>query len=54
VSLWHRIAFELFLPRTTTPWFVWIGRAVAVLVILWGIAVCVTITIAFLSAIFGF
>jgi hypothetical protein len=36
-----------------TP-LVWVPRAIAVLLVIWGFAVCITITLAFLSAVLGF
>lgn len=50
----ERLAIELLAPRTL-PWFLlWPLRVLAVLVLLWGIAVCVTITLAFAAALLDF
>lgn len=48
-----RLAYELVLPRVLPLPLVWVGRAIAVLVVIWGFAVCITITAAVITAILG-
>ena len=48
-----RFAYELVLPRVLPLPLVWLGRAIAVVMVIWGFAVCITITAAVISAILG-